>query len=309
MQLHFFRFGHLLRLSAACGVLGTLSWAAESIGGKVPARAARSVHLQWSAAESEAFYVEGTVAQSTPGTYVSAIGWSGGYFGVQELRDGKKVAIFSVWDPTKGDDPKAVRPEERVELLHEGAGVRIKRFGGEGTGGQCLVDFPWAVGEPVRFFVRAEVHDAPGIVGGKTAYAGWIFDPSQQAWRHLVTFRTRNAGKGLRGLYSFVEDFRRDTKSADDVRRAQLGNAWMKPRAGEWAAVTQAKFTASRADWEARDTINAGPTGAGFFLATGGDTRRDTELTSTMQAESPPTKAPGDLPPAVWASSAGAVAR
>ena len=95
MQLHFFRFGHLLRLSAACGVLGTLSWAAESIGGKVPARAARSVHLQWSAAESEAFYVEGTVAQSTPGTYVSAIGWSGGYFGVQELRDGKKVAIFS----------------------------------------------------------------------------------------------------------------------------------------------------------------------------------------------------------------------
>jgi hypothetical protein len=281
--------------------------AAESIGGKIPARAARSVHLQWSAAESEAFYVEATVEQSTPGTYVSAIGWSGGYFGVQELRDGKKVAIFSVWDPTKGDDPKAVKPEERVELLHEGAGVRIKRFGGEGTGGQCMVDFPWAVGEPVRFLVRAEVHDAPGIVGGKTAYAGWIFDPAQKAWRHLVTFRTRNNGKLLRGVYSFVEDFRRDTKSADDVRRAQLGNAWMKPRAGEWQAVAQAKFTASRADWEARDTINAGPAGDGFFLATGGDTRRVTELTATMKTEATPAAVPGDVPAAVWASSVGAV--
>ena len=109
--------------------------ASESIGGKAPARAARSVHLQWSAAECEAFYVEATVARSTPGTYVSAIGWSGGYFGIQEVRDGKKVAIFSVWDPTKGDDPKAVKPEERVELLHAGADVRIKRFSGEGTGG------------------------------------------------------------------------------------------------------------------------------------------------------------------------------
>jgi hypothetical protein len=283
--------------------------AAESIGGKIPARAARSVHLQWSMAECEAFYVEAKVEQSTPGTYVSAIGWSGGYFGIQELRDGKKVAIFSVWDPTKGDDPKAVKPEERVELLHEGAGVRIKRFGGEGTGGQCMVDFPWVVGETVRFLVRAELHEAPGMAGGKTAYSGWIFDPQRKAWRHLATFRTRNSGKLLRGLYSFVEDFKRDTKSADEVRRAQFWNAWMKPRAGAWQAVTQAKFTASKADWEARDTINAGPAGAGFFLATGGDTQRTTELTAVMKAETVPTAATGDLPAAVWASSAGAVVR
>ena len=309
MNTPLFRMNEWLWLWVACGVLGLHARAAESIGGKEPARAARSVHLQWSAAECEAFYGEATVALSAPGTYVSAIGWSGGYFGIQELRDGKKVAIFSVWDPTKGDDPKAVKPEERVELLHEGAGVRIKRFGGEGTGGQCMVDFPWAVGEPVRFLVRAEVHDAPGIAGGKTAYAGWIFDPAQKAWRHLVTFRTRNNGKLLRGLYSFVEDFRRDTKSADEVRRAQWGNAWAKPRGGQWQAVTQAKFTASRADWEARDTINAGPAGDGFFLATGGDTQRVTELTTVMKAESAPGAAPGDLPAAVWASSAGAVAR
>jgi len=277
--------------------------AAESIGGKVPARAARSVHLQWSATESEAFYLEATVEQSTAGSYFMACGWSGGYFGIQETSAGNKVAIFSVWDPTKGDDPKAVTPEQRVELLYEGADVRIKRFGGEGTGGQCMADFPWSVGEKHRFFVRAEAQ------GEKTAYSGWIYDPKAGAWRQLVTFRTRAGGKLLRGLYSFVEDFRRDTRSVDDVRRAGFFNAWAKPKDGAWQAVTQAKFTASRAEWEAKDNINAGPAEGGFFLATGGATKRQTELTASMKAGAGATKAPGDLPAEMFTSSATAVAK
>ena len=97
--------------------------------------------------------IELIVERTTPGSYFMACGWSGGYFGVQELGNGQRVAIFSVLDPTKGDDPKAVRPEDRVELLHEGAGVRIKRFGGEGTGGQCMTDFAWEVGEIGRAHV------------------------------------------------------------------------------------------------------------------------------------------------------------
>ena len=183
-----------------------------------------------------------------------------------------------------------------MEVLHEGEGVRIKRFGGEGTGGQCLADLPWAVGAPVRFLVRAEAQGGEGGAAEKTAYAGWIFDPQRKAWRHLVTFRTRNSGKRLRGLYSFVEDFRRDTKSADDVRRARFDQVWMKPAAGGWAQVTQAKFTASRAEWEARDTIDAGVSGSGFFLVTGGETKRTTELAAMLQVAMVPREAPADLP-------------
>lgn len=280
--------------------------AAESIGGKAPPRAARSVHLQWTVPESEAFYLEMVVEQSTPGSYFAACGWSGGYFGIQELRDGRKVAIFSVWDPTKGDDPKAVKPEERVELLHEGEGVRIKRFGGEGTGGQCMTDFPWAVGETVRFLVRAETH---GPSAEKTAYSGWLYDPRAGAWRQLVTFRTRNSGKRLRGVYSFVEDFRRDTKSVDEVRRARFFGGWAKSAGGEWLPVTQARFTASRADWEARDNINAGVGATGFLLATGGETRREPELNAPLRAIAEAGKPPADLPAAVWASSVDAVAK
>ena len=129
-----------------------------------PFRAARSVHWGWASPDATLFYNEMIVDQSTTGSYFMACGWNTGYFGIQELTNGKKVAIFSVWDPTKGDDPNAVTPEQRVELLHEGEGVRIKRFGGEGTGGQCMVDFDWSPGQTNRFLVRATQAD------GKTAY-------------------------------------------------------------------------------------------------------------------------------------------
>lgn len=293
-----------LRCFAALGLLVTSGlFAAESIGGKEPPRAARSVHLQWSSPETEVFYLEAKVTESTPGSYFMACGWSGGYFGIQELRDRKTVAIFSVWDPTKGDDPNAVKPEERVELLHEGEGVRIKRFGGEGTGGQCMIDFPWTVGATVQFLVRAEAH------GPKTAYSGWLYDAARGGWRHLVTFRTRAAGKLLRGLYSFVEDFRRDHRSVDEVRRAEFGSGWTKRGTGDWQPLTQARFTASRAAWEARDNINAGPAGLGYFLATGGATTRTAELGAPLPAIAAGAKPPADLPAAVFASSAGAIPR
>lgn len=267
--------------------------AAESIGGRADARAARSVHLQWQAEEATVFLLEMTVEQSTDGSYFMACGWSGGYFGVQQLVGGRKVAIFSVWDPVKGDDQRAVKPEDRVELLHQDGAARIKRFGGEGTGGQCMLDFPWEVGQRCRLLVQAEAAE------GKTAYAGWLFDPATNTWRHLVTFRTRTGGKLLRGLYSFVEDFRRDGRSVDEVRSARFAVGWTRTVAGEWRALERARFTASRAEWEARDNIDAGPAGPGYFLTTGGATLRHAELGSAL----PPLPAPGalpvDLPPLV----------
>src|SRR5690606_13287162 len=78
-----------------------------------PFRAARSVHWGWAAPDATLFYNEMIVDQSTTGSYFMACGWNTGYFGIQELGNGKKVAIFSVWDPSKGDDPNAVTPEQR----------------------------------------------------------------------------------------------------------------------------------------------------------------------------------------------------
>jgi hypothetical protein len=148
------------------------------------------------------------------------------------------------------------------------------------------------VGATLRFLVRAEAH------GERTAYAGWVHDEAMGGWRHLVTFRTRNAGRLLRGLNSFVEDFRRDGRSVEEVRRARFGGGWVQVAGGAWQPLTAARFTASQAPWEARDTINAGPAAeGGYFLATGGETRREAELGAAL----PPLRAigpvPSDLPP------------
>jgi hypothetical protein len=238
-----------------------------------PPRAARSVHLSWNAPDGEIFYNEMTVEQSVPGSYFMAVGWNTGYFGIQELNaPTNKVVIFSVWDSIKGDNPSAVPVERRVEVLHSDPGVRIKRFGGEGTGGQSMWNYPWRIGETNRFCLRATVQ------GDKTAYAAHFFLPERKQWKHLATFRTSTKGSPLKGYYSFIEDFRRDTKSVNEVRRARFGNGWVKPITGDWVPLSQARFTASGAAWEAKENINAGHSGHEFFLATGGDTRMTMKL-------------------------------
>jgi hypothetical protein len=249
-----------------------------AIAGAAEPRAARSVHLGYPAPEGELFYTEMVIEESVNGSYFMAAGWNTGYFGLQQLNSPtNKVVIFSVWDPTKGDDPRAVKPEDRVELLHEGAGVRIKRFGGEGTGGQCMAPFAWKIGETNRFALHAQV------VSNQTAYTAWIFDRSTNAWRKLATFRTRTGGKWLSGYYSFVEDFRRDTASVHEARRTSFANGWVLTRTNSWQPLTRARFTASSAIWEAKENIDAGVANGLFYLATGGDTKRSRELRSFVE--------------------------
>src|SRR5262245_45775056 len=133
--------------------LGNVTAAEKEVQGF---RAARSVHLGFAAPEGVLFYNELIVEQSVNGSYFMACGWNTGYFGIQQIRNpDDKVVLFSVWDPAKGDDPNAVETKDRVEVLHQGEGVRIKRFGGEGTGGQCMWKHNWHIGETNRFVIQA----------------------------------------------------------------------------------------------------------------------------------------------------------
>lgn len=264
--------------------LATLAPADEKLKGI----ACRSVHLSFPAPEATAFYNEVTVEQSAPGTYFMVCGWSKGYFGIQELGNGKKVALFSVWDPASGQDPKKVPEEKRVKLLLKGDGVRVGRFGNEGTGGQSFFDLDWKVGKTYRFLVTAKP-DGPG----RTAYGGYVFLPDKKEWRHLVTFSTTTKGELLKGCYSFVEDFKRDRVSTTKVRKARFGNGWVRI-GGRWQPLAKARFTA---DSNPVLNIDAGPAGSGFFLATGGDTEnKTTKLRDLMTRQADDAKVPSDLP-------------
>jgi hypothetical protein len=276
---------NLLRLHWPFTVLIFLSLINCRAGEPQEFRAARSVHLSYPATEGLLFYNEVVVEQSVNSSYFMACGWSTGYFGIQQLGDLEdKVVLFSVWDPTKGDNPTNVKSEDRVEVLYEGEGVRIKRFGGEGTGGQCMWKYNWHVGDTNRFIVGAQ------ISGQKTAYTAWFW--ADGAWKKLASFRTRTGGRPLSGYYSFIEDFRRDGKSVHELRRARFGNGWVKSIEGDWVPLAKARFTASGAEWESKDNINAGLEDGAFFLATGGNISMTRELKSVINLPATPSNPP-----------------
>ncbi|WP_246173556.1 DUF3472 domain-containing protein [Limnoglobus roseus] len=255
---------------------------------KLKGIACRSVHLGYAAPAGSAFYNEMTVEKSADGTYFMAAGFNLGYFGIQEKADGKKVVIFSVWDPTSGNDAKKVPEDQRVKMLHKDDAVRVGRFGGEGTGGQSFLDYDWKVGETYRFYVTAKADGTD-----RTAYSGYFYLNDKKAWKHLVTFSTQSKGKLLGGYYSFVEDFRRNKVSTTKVRKAEFGNGWVKTTDGEWVELTKARFTA---DSNPVTNIDAGLKGSNFFLATGGDTQNKTTKLKESTDRKAGGKAPSDLP-------------
>ncbi|MBN1124785.1 MAG: DUF3472 domain-containing protein [Sedimentisphaerales bacterium] len=248
-------------------------------------RAARSVHLWYPAPNGTLYYNEVTVEKSVPGSYFCVCGFHHGYFGIQELWEGRKVVIFSVWDPGKQNNPNAIPEDRRVKVLHEGEGVRVSRFGNEGTGGKSMFDYDWKVGQTYKCMVKTEVE------GDRTTYAAYFYLNEEKQWKHLATFQTITGGDLLNGYYSFIEDFRRNGESARQIRRARYGNGWVRTADGLWKQLTQARFTA---DNTPTMNIDAGLAEGAFFLQNGGDTENHTTLRSTMDRKATASNPPDD---------------
>jgi Domain of unknown function (DUF3472) len=261
---------------------------------KLAGIACRSVHLAYPAAAGTVYLNEVTVDSSAPGTYFCVCGFDRGYYGIQELGNGKKVAIFSVWDPGKQDDPKSVADAKRVRLLFKDPAVRVGRFGGEGTGGQSFLDLDWKPGQTYRLLVTAR----PDGEAGRTAYSAFIATPEAPAWRKLVTFSTLSRKSTLGGYYAFIEDFRRNRVSATQPRSARYGPGWVfEEESGRWHPLNRARFTA---DGNPSLAIDAGSEESRFFLATGGSTTNThAKLGKEMSLATPigGDRPPGELPP------------
>ena len=264
--------------------------------------ACRSVHLSYDApkpadklagpAGGSVFYNEIIVEKSAEGTYFCVCGFNAGYFGIQELTKGKKVVIFSVWDPGSQNDPSSVKEDQRVQLIHKDEQVRTGRFGGEGTGGQSFLDYDWKLGQTYRFAVHAKLD------GKRTQFAGYFFVPEKNEWKHLVTFSTLHKGRLLAGYYSFVEDFRRNRVSATHARSAQFGNGWVRVD-DQWLPVKRAQFTG---DSNPAMNVNAGTIASQgdaprrFFLTTGGETKNtDTPLWKHIELKEIAQTVPADV--------------
>jgi hypothetical protein len=239
-------------------------------------KACRSVHLRYPAPEGTIFYNEMAVDESHTGSYFMACGFSHGYFGIQEIRDkSDKVVIFSVWDPGNQNDPSIVPADRQVQVLHEGEGVNVSRFGNEGTGGKSMFPYQWNVGETYKFMVNAQPN------GKRTTYSGYFYVNEEQRWKHLVSFSTLANGDLLKNYYSFVEDFWRNGVSATQIHKARFGNGWVFTKDKNWVSLTKTVFTADHTTLT--NNINTELVdNTWFVLQTGGDTKNVNPLNSEI---------------------------
>jgi len=200
-----------------------------------------SVHLGFKApANTEYFYSEITVpvGEDPVGSYYMANGFNVGYFGIQVNSPTERRVLFSVWDPPSGGS---------TTLVRKGPGVTTNGFGGEGTGGQSYLVYPWEAGHTYRFITRAQLDDA-----GNTLFSSWFADAASRgqcnahsshgncSWHLIATWKYPGVATYLKGLYSFLESF--DPDHGFIGRRATYGNEWAKPAGGAWTELTSAYY-------------------------------------------------------------------
>ena len=257
-----------------------------------------SIHLGYDIPPAtKIFYLEGKVEQSAPGSYFMMIGWNNGYCGLQEQGGGKKVAIFSVWDAELLNEKPEHRHLRQAKVVWHDKDVRTGRFGGEGTGYQSFFDFDWKLGETYKFIVTAEPH------GDWTWYSGYLYQKGTSLmdsgnWKKLVVMATINPSGTLRGCHSFVEDFRRDFDSFNQIRRAQYSNMWAYAADNQWHASSRAYFTV---DGNPNRNIDAGAVPGGFFMVSGAGTKNQTvKVWSAAVLEKPNATPPKNLPVDVY---------
>jgi hypothetical protein len=252
-----------------------------------------SVHLWYSMTgitDAEYFYNEVTVpaGMDTLGSYFMANGFSEGYFGMQVNSATERHVLFSVWSPFATDDPSRIPDDQKIRLLQKGDGVYTGEFGGEGSGGQSYLVYPWKAGVGYRFLTRVRPAD-----GGYSEYTAWFYPPEEGRWRLIAQFSRPATRTYYTGAYSFVENFNPETGHI--TRKVYFNNQWFRTVDGIWHEVQKATFTADDTGRKRfRLDYTGGADTAGFFLQNCGFF--DTYLAPDTQLQRNGThEAPADL--------------
>jgi len=203
-----------------------------------------SVHLNYDTAnmqEIEYFYNEVVVpnGQDVIGSYFCAIGFSGGYFGIQVNSPSERRVLFSVWSAYSTDIPSDIPADFKVTLIRKGNdNVHVGEFGNEGSGAQSYIRYGWKADTIYKFLVQAKPLDQE-----TTMFSAWFCDSSDpHNWQLIASFRKPKVSTFLRGLYSFSENFIPEMGHVE--RSALFGNQWTRDANAFWTEVTNARFSA-----------------------------------------------------------------
>lgn len=247
-----------------------------------------SVHLNYSLPAAvkntaEWFYNEVTVpiGQDIIGSYFMADGFSGGYFGMQVNSADTRHILFSVWSPFTTDDPKTIPDNLKIQLLKKGQKVHGGEFGGEGSGGQSYMNYPWVAGKTYCFLMHAQ----GDIAAETTIYTAYFKPLDETEWQLVASFKRPQSGSYLKGLHSFLENF--DPKYGDQSRKVFFGNQWIVDIEGKWYPIDEALFTGDEtAKINYRKDYAGGVESAQFYLRNGGFFDDFTPLRSPLKKTS-----------------------
>ncbi|KAF9471004.1 nematoblast specific protein [Pholiota conissans] len=216
-----------------------------------------SVYMNYTVpTNSEYFYNEVTVpvGQDPIGSYFMVNGFSAGYSGIQ-VKENERWILFSVWDADNGG---------KTTLVSKGEGVIDNTFGGEGTGGQTYLVFPWVAGNTYKIITRIRPDGA-----GNTLYSTWFFAPESNIWRYIATWKRPSTTTYQSGVHSFLENF--DFNRGYTGRRVLYGNQWARNLNGTWSEITTGRLTGDATATNAQRMDYAGGLESGkFYLRNGG---------------------------------------
>lgn len=162
--------------------------------------------------------------EDPPGSYFMANGFGEGYFGIQVRSATERWVLFSVWSPYHTNNPREIPEGQRVQALAVGEGVVDRSFGGEGSGGQSFLVYPWKAGTTYRFLTQVRPDGA-----GNTDYTAWFAEKGGE-WQLMARFRRPKTDTWYRGFHSFLENFL--TSYGHIGREAYHGNQWSATRTG-----------------------------------------------------------------------------
>lgn len=256
-------------------------------------RGQTSTHLTYQLPKEQtytAFYNEVTAVTDPTSTYYCAIGFGGGYMGMQVTSPTQRRVIFSIWDNAQEAMSRAnVEEKDRAGLLDSGDKVFTDSFGGEGTGGHSHLKTMWETGVPQRFLVTVKAD------GDAAIFAGYFYLNDLKKWMLISAWRRPRTQAKLTGFYTFNEDFNHTKQT---TRRANYGNSWVRTTDGKWQEVTTARFTRTAQNEPVRRDWEAGTDGDQMWMQIGGFIDRETnygDMFTREKSNRPPTDL--ELPP------------
>jgi hypothetical protein len=241
-----------------------------------------SVHLTYSMPVENKikwFYNEVSVPVGLDpiGSYFMANGFAEGYFGFQVNSENERRILFSVWSPFKTDNPASIPEDQKIKLLKKGEGVYTGEFGNEGSGGQSYLKYKWEAGKTYQFLNSVE---PDGL--GASVYTAYFKAFDSPTWILIASFKRPKTDTWYKRPHSFVENF--NPNYGHVLRQALYANQWVCDSNGQWAELTEAKFTgddiakrAYRKDYEGGEKIGH------FYLQNGGFFNGKAELNQSFK--------------------------